>query len=123
MTESVNFLSDRFGDPVDPNDAAHVDASARLAPLIVDEMGFVATKDGRTGILIEFEFDDGNEPTDSDRAAVERLAESWPWVDFSFEHGDHIFNGRHAIWAFVPDRPLAHRAARDITERLWFTTY
>lgn len=74
--EDCRCLTDRWGD-VDPDlpplTAAEAEAVARLKRLLVDEITFVAVRQGVIGLLFEWEYLD---PTSTDHDALE-IEDAW----------------------------------------------
>jgi len=124
-------LSDRWGDLIDTNfdakpfhDLEGNDAlQKRLRAQMWDELSFIAWKDGQFGVLFESEFMTRESETDPRTladydpkpqeevkadllATFEQLQVQFPGVAFGVPDPGHVFAGRTALWAFVPDGAL-----------------
>lgn len=127
--EDCRLLTDRWGDATHavlnpPATADQLAAVESLLPAMYEEETFIAERAGKTGLLFEIEYDDGNEPTDADRAAYDAIAAEYPqaalWLTGG---GDHIYKGRHAIRAFIPADLVTPDLTKAIGDRLMAILY
>lgn len=133
--ESLQFLSDRFGE-IDPDNAGNspegqrllddVSFARRLGNQIWEECGFIAFLDGQFGVLYEGEFpviesdDDGEFEGLRPRAKVNAemvaripaLEAAFPGVRFAVPHEDAVLENRCGLWAFVPNGLLRNHLER-----------
>ncbi len=128
-------VSDYFGRlaNADTNEAVaylqkHQDLLKRLRAQMTNDFSAIARKDGRYGLL--FVLEHGSEDTTGawspPRDEVEkrlltgmaRLAPRFPEVDFCVPHSNHVYCGRPAQWAFVPDGELTTFRLRELSKAL-----
>jgi len=134
--ESLQFLSDRFGEiDRDPNgdtpERARLLADEQLASQlgwqIWGETGFIAFLEGQYGVLFEGEFpvleSDGHDKEfEGLRPRSEVIAEvleripaleaAFPGVRFAVPHHDALIEQRTGLWAFVPDGLIKETSER-----------
>lgn len=118
------YLSDRWGGEIadtEPKEA--LDAAERLAPMLWGEMCFVGrANNGVYGVIVEMEFDDKKAPS---LAAVEAL-KAWspaPEIRACITQGPHIFSGRIAIVAFIPEPLCTEESVQRWGQELYEIAY
>lgn len=106
-TEDCRFLTDRWGQALDiagcPLSQADHDAIDRLTPHMWDEVCFIVERNGAYGILVETEFDENYTPPPAVISAWTSHAREAFGVDGWHTHGSHVFFGRYAQRAFIPE--------------------
>lgn len=126
--EHLTFLTDRWGDwndsrKPDGNETEHRAAIERLLPAMFDEFTFIGRKDGEYGIIFESEWDDGIEALQRDHEGADQVQARHPDVDVHFTHGSHIFNGRWAARAFIPERLATAQYVQQVSTELLKATF
>lgn len=122
----IEFLSDRWGD-LDEDVPDYEDDPKRKASLDAiwgrDEMGFLARKDGKLGILVEAEYASIESESKHDKEAAAqyqphaqvvqaireclvRIAQTYPGVQVGIPPAEQICNDRPAAWVFFDEQSM-----------------